>query len=752
MIKELYFIGSVPWWLIAIVTLGTIALLVQQFLSLKQRLSVTQSAFLVALRAVVYGVLILFLFGPSLIDKRAGKLRRPLTVLIDNSESMAFPASAKAAAGAAAGKSRLDAVREKLTAGAEPLIQRLSRDYDLRLFRFGTDLEPIDAASVPQLKAQAQGTRLLELVQSAAKDAGAQSAILLFSDGIANGDKKTLEGAPPLPIPVFAVGAGEAEGFTDVRIAEVRAPQFAFRGREFKLDLTVHAAGLKGKTVPLFFNRGKNLIATRSVSIDADPFEQKITLSFIPKEIGTHAFSLAISAQPGEQITQNNQKDFKVDVQRDKIRVLTLSGSPAWNYRFLRMAMKQDPLIELVSFVFLRTPTDSVDVPDNQLSLIPFPIDDIFLEELKNFDLVFLDDFSHRAYFNPVYLDRVRDFVRDGGGLAMFGGVRSFDSGGYGDSALKEVLPVELDGKGIYQSTGGVRPVLTASGKAHPITRLLPDPRTNEEAWTKMPALNGLNQVRGARGEVLLTADGPAAGQPLLAIGRFGKGRTLALMSDDAWRWNFIAAGNRESPQNHLKLVRQIVRWLAQEPSFEQVQLRAIAAARPGEKIAIKLRVLKDDFLPTSQASVQLRVIGPEGEPSLVSASADAEEGEYTGEYTPAREGTYRVEAEANLAGKPLGKDRTSFSVAYGYGETEDGLPRTDLLKQLAATSQGEFFSLSDWNEKSLEKIAAKIESHAPAQISEQRQTRLWSTLWPFSILLALLSVEWWMRRKWGLI
>lgn len=750
--KELYFIGSLPWWAIALVGLAAAALLVYQFLSLRQRLSVTQSAFLVALRAVVYGVLILFLLGPSLIDKRAGKLRRPLTVLIDNSESMAFPASSKAPAGGAAGKSRLDAVLAKLTAGEHPLLQRLSRDYELHLFAFGADLQPTDAAAVARLKAHAQGTRLLEIIQSAVKDAGPQSAILLFSDGIANGDKKTLEGAPPLPIPVFAVGVGETEGFTDVRIAEVRAPQFAFRGREFKLDLKVHAAGLKGKTVPLYFNRGKNLITTRSITIDADPFEQNITLAFTPKEIGTHSFSLAIPAQPGEQITQNNQKEFKVEAQRDKIRVLTLSGSPAWNYRFLRMAMKQDPLIELVSFVFLRTPTDSVDVPDNQLSLIPFPIDDIFLEELKNFDLVFLDDFSHRAYFNPVYLDKVRDFVRDGGGLAMLGGARSFDSGGYGESALKDVLPVELDGKGNYQSNGGVRPVLTASGKAHPITRLLPDPRTNEEAWSKMPPLRGFNQVRAARGEVLLSADSATAGAPLLAIGRFGKGRTLAFMSDDAWRWNFIAVGNRESPQNHLKLVRQMVRWLAQEPSFEQVQLRAIGASRPGEKIALKLRVLKDDFLPTSQASVQLRVIGPEGEPSLVAASADADEGEYTGEYTPAREGTYRVEAEASLAGKPLGKDRTSFTVAYGYGETDDGLPRMDLLKQLASGSGGEFFSLGEWNEKNVERIAAKIERHAPMQITEQRQTRLWSTLSPFSLLLALLSVEWWMRRKWGLI
>jgi len=470
--------------------------------------------------------------------------------------------------------------------------------------------------------------------------------------------------------------------------------------------------------------------------------------------LGTHAFSVSLPAQPGEQITQNNQKEFKVEVRRDKIRVLTLSGSPAWNYRFLRMAMKQDPLIELVSFVFLRTPTDTVDVPENQLSLIPFPIDDIFLEELKNFDVVVLDDFSHRAYFNPVYLERVRDFVRDGGGLAMFGGSRAFDSGGYGDSALRDVLPVELDGKGSYQSRGPVHAALTAAGKKHPITRLLPDPKVNEETWSKLPALSGLNQVRSVRGETLLTAtgEGSQTGAPLLAIGRFGKGRTLALMTDDAWRWNFIAVGNKETPQNHLKLIRQAVRWLAQEPAFEQVQLYPIPTAQPAEKVMIKLKVLNDDFTPTRQASVQLRVFSPEGEPTLVSTGPDSEEGEYSGEFIPTREGTYRVEAEANAGGKPLGRDKASFTAAFSYGETDDGLPRLDLLKQIAESSKGEYISINDWNEKTFDKIAARLETIAPSEIVEQRQTRLWSNLWPFGLILALLSVEWWMRRKWGLI
>ncbi|MGH7852626.1 MAG: glutamine amidotransferase [Candidatus Binatia bacterium] len=752
--QDLYLIGNLPWWLIALATVAIVALLIQQFIGLRQRLPLGRTAFLTFLRAVVYAGLIFFLFGPALIDRRTTKLRRPLTVLIDSSQSMAFPADPKAAAGDKAPASRLDVVREKLTGGQEPLIEKLNRDYDLRLVRFGTSLEPIAPGSLAGMRPQDPGTRLVELLQAAARDGAAQSAIIVFSDGIANGDKKSLEGMAPLPVPVFAVGVGQTEGFTDVRIAKVGAPDFAFRGREFKIDLTIHASGMKGRTVPLYFNRGKNLITTRPITIDSDLFDQKVTFSFTPKELGTHGFSVSIPAQAGEQITPNNQKAFKVDVQRDKIRILTLSGSPAWNYRFLRMAMKQDPLIELVSFVFLRTPMDTVDVPESQLSLIPFPIDDIFLEELKNFDVIFFDDFSHRAYFNPVYLERVRDFVRDGGGLAMLGGTRAFDSGGYGESALREVLPVELDGKGAFETRSAVQAALTAAGKAHPITRLLPDPKTNEEAWRKLPALTGINQVRGVRGESLLTAGGPdsTGGAPLLAIGRFGKGRTLALMTDDAWRWNFIAVGNKETPQNHLKLVRQAVRWLAQEPSFEQVRLRPIPATQPGEKAAIKLRVLKDDFTPTREASVQLRVFSPEGEPILVSTAPDGEEGEYGGEFTPTREGTYRVEAEASLGGKVLGRDKTSFNAAFFYGEADDGRPRLDLLKQIAETSKGEFIPIDDWNDKALERIAARLESIAPSEIVEQRQTRLWSNLWPFAIMLGLLSVEWWMRRKWGLI
>src|SRR3990167_4119504 len=145
-------------------------------------------------------------------------------------------------------------------------------------------------------------------------------------------------------------------------------------------------------------------------------------------------------------------------------------------------------------------------VVETQLSLIPFPIDEIFLEELKNFDVLIFDNFSHRSYFNIVYLEKVRDFVREGGGLAMLGGTRSFESGGYAESPLTEVLPVEMEGKGGYETDTQLRAALTPAGKAHPITRLLSDPGANEEAWKKLPPLTTLNRVGRAKGETLVLA------------------------------------------------------------------------------------------------------------------------------------------------------------------------------------------------------------------------------------------------------
>ncbi len=132
---------------------------------------------------------------------------------------------------------------------------------------------------------------------------------------------------------------------------------------------------------------------------------------------------------------------------RDRVRVLHVCGRPSWDQRFLRSMLRLDPNVDLVSFFILRTETDDQPWNREEMSLIPFPDREIFDEQLKSFDLLIFQNFnSAPSYKVEPYLPGLRDYVQSGGALAMVGGDLSFASGGYAQTALREVLPVELEG------------------------------------------------------------------------------------------------------------------------------------------------------------------------------------------------------------------------------------------------------------------------------------------------------------------
>jgi len=134
--------------------------------------------------------------------------------------------------------------------------------------------------------------------------------------------------------------------------------------------------------------------------------------------------------------------------------------------------MRLDPNVDLVSFFILRTDTDELPLGANEMSLIPFPYQEIFDEQLHSFDLLIFHNFNYKPYWVEPYLPGVREYIQSGGALAMIGGDLSFASGQYGESALRDVLPVDVagipaEGPRAF-STDSFKPRLTAAGRNHP--------------------------------------------------------------------------------------------------------------------------------------------------------------------------------------------------------------------------------------------------------------------------------------------
>jgi hypothetical protein len=101
-----------------------------------------------------------------------------------------------------------------------------------------------------------------------------------------------------------------------------------------------------------------------------------------------------------------------VRVIRDKIRVLQVAGAPSWDVRALRAMLEENPNVDLISFFILRTQDDIALVPNDEMSLIPFPTRELFEEQLPSFDVIVLQNFEFLPYGIGDYLDNIRELRR----------------------------------------------------------------------------------------------------------------------------------------------------------------------------------------------------------------------------------------------------------------------------------------------------------------------------------------------------
>jgi uncharacterized membrane protein len=166
------------------------------------------------------------------------------------------------------------------------------------------------------------------------------------------------------------------------------------------------------------------------------------------------------------------------------------------------------------------------DFPNTSQALQEFAC--VMLSDIGANTLLLHPDTFAKSRVLPNRLHALRDYVEAGGGLVMIGGYMTFQGiegkAMYAGTAVEEALPVTLmrhDDR--METPHGATPHV--SNPAHPIVEGLP------EQW---PALLGYNHVAAKPDAEVLARVG---GDPLLVVGGFGKGRSVAFTSDCGPHW-----------------------------------------------------------------------------------------------------------------------------------------------------------------------------------------------------------------------
>src|SRR5262249_39376752 len=153
-----------------------------------------------------------------------------------------------------------------------------------------------------------------------------------------------------LPTPGRGFRAGET-GAVDLAVRKPQAPGRVLVHNEMRVEVPVSKTGKPGAEATVSIKRGREVLASRKITLAEGDGEQLVPLTFTPKEPGNFVFTAAVEGAAGERFLGNNVAHFPLQVDKEPIKALYLEGFLRWEYKYLKARLEDDPDIALASVV-----------------------------------------------------------------------------------------------------------------------------------------------------------------------------------------------------------------------------------------------------------------------------------------------------------------------------------------------------------------------------------------------------------------
>ncbi len=699
---------------------------------------------LIGLRGLALLLLVLLAARPVHVETDSAPARkRSVVLLMDKSESMSL---------IEAGESRyeraVDFVRDDLL----PALR--SANLPVKAMLFAEDAESVDGTGLADATPDGKRTNLGGAVARAlAGSPDPPLVVIACTDGAFNENSDNPRAASALAearVPMVGVGFGSDLGAHTLSLRQVEAPPVVAPKVTFRVG--AHLEMVSPVELPAFdlilFRDGK-LVEQKTVQAGRGSRFWLENFEVTETELGAHQYTVQMAPpnSPGLK-SFNSSGTTSVRISNEKeLRILYVQGALTWDYKFVSLALRNDPSIKLTGLT--RTSQHSVfrqNIESAGELARGFPA---AIEELAPYRLIVLSNLKPSDLTREQQELLARFCSELGGGLLLMGGAETFDSS-WQESRLEQLLPVVFSG---HQGPRGrdrpFRMELTDEALRHPVFQIA-DPAQMRAAWGRLPAFTEYGRVDAAKPGAQIWAfhqedRGPNGRRILMAWQRYGAGISAVISVQNFWRWRL--AKNSE-PEQFDRFWRQLFRFIAESARQEVMIHLADQELRPQRDVQISLERQPDPDNAQQSSSQFLVRIQDAQQRQIQEQRLDLQPGRPVGmTFRAGKPGAYTVAAyNANL--QPVAQ--RVIEIRDLNIEFQDTARNMETLRQWAAVTDGLALKVEDCRDASelVSQIKRKIEE---ARRSKTERRPAGMNAWVLTLLLGALGGEWLLRKRWSL-
>ena len=278
--------------------------------------------YLIIIRIILIGFLLILLFNPTVIINKEKNKSLPWRIYIDKSLSLNYYKQPS---------------YTSYVQGISNFIQRIKRkNIDFEIYSFGSQLDTL--LDITKIKTDANSTNIGLVFENL--NIGYEKNIagaIIFTDGQINQGPLLSKFSTYNKFPIHIVGIGDTIPMLDVSIQSVDIPPISVKGKEVNIDATITSVGnLKERVNVTLFDENNKLIGSKIIKISGKESLENVRFQIKPNKIGKNTYLIKCSALSDEINIQNNQQKIIMHVMKDRYNVALITGAPNYNTRLLK--------------------------------------------------------------------------------------------------------------------------------------------------------------------------------------------------------------------------------------------------------------------------------------------------------------------------------------------------------------------------------------------------------------------------------